>query len=126
MKSLKVIKKICKLTKAAKDSDNIIMSPKLVIKHIVKKLFKKGIVILKGDVPHLDMIAPIPMLCEEHRIPYIWVPNKDSLVQGGCGFSYRTFPSVYIINGDNLESKWNDKFAELVKKITKLTPMYSS
>ena len=123
----KVVKKICKLTKAVKEAsqDNIIMSPKLVIKHINKKLFKKGIVILKGDVTHLDIIAPIPMICEENKIPYIWVPNKEALVQGDSGFGWRICPSVYIIKGDNLESKWSDKFDELAKKITKLTPMYS-
>ena len=39
----------------------------------------KGICILAGDVSPVDVIAHLPILCEEQDVPYIYVPSKQDL-----------------------------------------------
>ncbi len=35
--------------------------------------------ILAGNITPIDVITHIPILCEEHQIPYVWVPSKEQL-----------------------------------------------
>ena len=39
----------------------------------------KGVCILAGDVSPVDVIAHLPVLCEEQDVPYIYVPSKQDL-----------------------------------------------
>lgn len=48
------------------------------VKEVVKALRKdeKGIVIIAGDISPIDVIAHVPILCEEKGLPYVYVPAK--------------------------------------------------
>ena len=32
--------------------------------------------IIAGDISPIDVISHVPALCEEHSVPYIFVPSK--------------------------------------------------
>ena len=35
------------------------------------------ICILAGDISPVDVLTHIPIICEDHHIPYIYVPSKE-------------------------------------------------
>lgn len=37
----------------------------------------RRICILAGDISPIDVLTHIPIICEDHHIPYIYVPSKD-------------------------------------------------
>lgn len=39
--------------------------------------------IIAGDISPIDVITPLPVLCEDNSIPYIYVPSKEELGQAG-------------------------------------------
>ena len=39
--------------------------------------------LLAGDISPIDVITPLPVLCEDNDVPYIYVPSKDELGQAG-------------------------------------------
>ena len=39
--------------------------------------------IIAGDISPIDVVTPLPVLCEDNDIPYIFVPSKDELGQAG-------------------------------------------
>jgi H/ACA ribonucleoprotein complex subunit 2 len=41
------------------------------------------ICIIAGDISPIDVVTPLPVLCEDNDIPYIYVPSKDELGQAG-------------------------------------------
>lgn len=38
--------------------------------------------IIAGDISPVDVITPLPVLCEDNDIPYIYVPSKEASVCG--------------------------------------------
>ena len=48
------------------------------VKDVVKAIKKgsSGIVILAADVSPVDVISHIPVLCEDARIPYVYVRSR--------------------------------------------------
>ena len=38
---------------------------------------------MAGDISPIDVITPLPVLCEDHDVPYIYVPSKEALGQAG-------------------------------------------
>jgi len=47
--------------------------------------------VLAGDISPIDVITHLPVLCEDHDIPYIYVPSKD--VRQGLGCTARGWRS---------------------------------
>ena len=41
------------------------------------------ICILAGDISPVDVLTHIPIICEDHHIPYIYVPSKEVSLEGG-------------------------------------------
>jgi H/ACA ribonucleoprotein complex subunit 2 len=41
------------------------------------------ICVIAGDISPIDVITPLPVLCEDNDIPYIYVPSKEELGQAG-------------------------------------------
>lgn len=35
------------------------------------------IIILAGDISPIDVITHVPVLCEDHNVPYVYVPSKE-------------------------------------------------
>ena len=75
--SKKSTKKLHKLIKKASSAKNIRRGVKEVVKGIRKG--DKGLAILAGDIFPLDVISHLPLLLEEHDIPYLFVPSKQDL-----------------------------------------------
>lgn len=69
--------KSLKLVAKAKECKKIFRGVKEVVKAIRKG--EKGVVILAGDVHPLNIVAHIPVYCEENNIPYFFVRSKHHL-----------------------------------------------
>jgi H/ACA ribonucleoprotein complex subunit 2 len=85
-----------------------------------------GIVILAADISPMDVISHIPVLCEDHNIPYIFVQSRAEL--GAAGNTKRP-TSVVMVSAERGGSKKNEKveveeefketYADLVKVVEK-------
>ena len=83
-----------------------------------------GIVVLAADISPMDVISHIPVLCEDHSIPYIYVPSRAEL--GAAGSTKRPTSVVMITpkqgKGAEKESEeeWKEAYAELNKLAIKM------
>eukprot|EP01084_Bolivina_argentea_P045908 84497_1 len=122
----KMMKKMIKILKSIKSErkKHCVLGIKPVTKAIDRDN-QKGIVIFAGDVKQIDIIAHLPILCEENNIPYIWVAHRRDLCNADTGLRPKTVPAVILLKKDNLEQKYQEKFDELAKKIKKSTPLFN-
>jgi len=117
----KLCKKVLKLAKKAAKRKQL----KRGVKEVVKALRKnsKGIVVLAGDISPIDVLTHIPVLCEDHGIPYIYVPSKEEL--GASALSKRPTSCMLILPkpikgkaADDAESKeFDESYEEVAKKV---------
>lgn len=82
-----------------------------------------GIVILAADISPMDVISHIPVLCEDHGIPYIYVPSRAEL--GSAGSTKRPTSVVMITpnvgkGASDSAEDWKEAYAELNKLARKL------
>ncbi|KAK5099664.1 snoRNA-binding protein [Lithohypha guttulata] len=104
------------------------------VKEVVKALRKSqstageavpiGIVVLAADISPMDVISHIPVLCEDHNMPYIYVTSRAEL--GMAGQTKRP-TSVVMISRDIVSKKgaeksedgeeWSETFKGLVKVV---------
>ena len=51
------------------------------IKDVTKAVRKgaKGIVVIGADISPFDVISHLPVMLEESKIPYVWVPSRQDL-----------------------------------------------
>ncbi|RMZ55148.1 hypothetical protein APUTEX25_005426, partial [Auxenochlorella protothecoides] len=89
----KLAKKVLKLAKKAAKRKQIKRGVKEVIKAIRKA--NKGVVIIAGDISPIDVITPLPVLCEDADIPYIYVPSKEEL--GAAGLTKRPTSCMLVL-----------------------------
>ncbi|KAF2721908.1 L30e-like protein, partial [Polychaeton citri CBS 116435] len=83
-----------------------------------------GIVVLAADISPIDVISHIPVLCEDHNIPYIFVPSRAEL--GAAGATKR--PTSVVMVGPKVGKKaedgdakeWEESYKELHKVSLKL------
>ncbi|RDI88208.1 Ribonucleoside-diphosphate reductase small chain [Venturia inaequalis] len=86
-----------------------------------------GIVILAADISPMDVISHIPVLCEDHNIPYIYVTSRAEL--GAAGNTKRP-TSVVMISKDKVkkagakedkegDQEYTEVYAELLKLVQK-------
>lgn len=50
---------------------------------------------LAGDISPIDVISHIPVLCEDHDVPYIYVPGKAEL---GAAAATKRPTSVVLVH----------------------------
>ncbi|CAH8445667.1 unnamed protein product [Schistosoma bovis] len=93
MASKKLTKRLYKLARKAKRVKKTDVGIKAILKAIEKKGVS-GIVVLAGDISPFDLISHVPLVCEEHDIPYCYVPSKFDL--GACVSSVTPIPIVFI------------------------------
>mmetsp|Transcript_10341 Transcript_10341/g.26027 ORF Transcript_10341/g.26027 Transcript_10341/m.26027 type:complete len:161 (-) Transcript_10341:1568-2050(-) len=81
------------------------------VKEVVKALRKKesGICIIAGDIYPMDVIAHVPILCEENGVQYIYVPSKSAL-----GLASATKRPTSVVMLKNKES-YGEAFTKLEK-----------
>lgn len=82
-----------------------------------------GIVILAADISPMDVISHIPVLCEDHGIPYIYVPSRAEL--GAAGSTKRPTSVVMLTptpgkGASESAEEWKEAYAELNKLARKL------
>lgn len=79
--SKKLNKKVLKSVKKASKTKQA----RRGVKEVVKALRKgdKGIVIIAGDIWPMDVISHIPVLCEDNKVPYVFIPSKEDLGHAG-------------------------------------------
>ncbi len=76
------------------------------------KAIERGIAkltLIAEDVEPPEIVAHLPLLCEERKIPYIYVPSKERLGQAS-GIDVKSAAITIVEAGDA---------AELLKEITK-------
>lgn len=56
-----------------------------------------GLVVLAADISPMDVISHIPVLCEDHNIPYIFVTSRAEL--GAASSTKRPTSVVMIVPG---------------------------
>ena len=82
-----------------------------------------GIVVLAADISPMDVISHIPVLCEDHGIPYVYVPSRAEL--GAAGNTKRPTSVVLVTpkrgkGAEGEETEWKEAFDELYKVAMKL------
>jgi H/ACA ribonucleoprotein complex subunit 2 len=75
--SKKSTKKAHKLVKKAAAVKHIRRGVKEVVKALRKG--ESGLALLAGDIYPVDVISHLPLLLEEHNVPYLFVPSKFDL-----------------------------------------------
>jgi H/ACA ribonucleoprotein complex subunit 2 len=103
------------------------------VKEVVKSLRKSpqgaantagpGVVILAADISPMDVISHIPVLCEDHNVPYIFVTSRAEL--GAAGNTKRP-TSVVMVSETRTGAKKEEKiegeedFKEVYQDLVKL------
>ena len=121
--SKKSTKRAHKLVRKASQSKSL----RRGVKELVKGLRKgdKGLAIIAGDVFPIDVISHLPLLLEEHNVPYLFVPSKRDLGAAAC--TKRPTSCVLIKEnnkkgGDGKEMDGKDLFDALVEEAKEYDP----
>jgi len=130
----KAAKKVFKSVKKAAANRTL----KRGVKEVVKALRKStsttaagnsstpiGVVVLAADISPMDVISHIPVLCEDHGIPYIYVTSRAEL--GMAGQTKRPTSVVMVVGAAQQKSKksgdeeasgdWDEVYKALVKTV---------
>lgn len=84
------------------------------VKEVSKALRKgeKGLVVIAGDISPMDVIAHLPVLCEDYNIPYVFVPSKEQL--GEASSTKRpTSVTMIVFGGKSKDEKAAADYKEL-------------
>ena len=75
--------------------------------------------LIAGDISPIDVITPLPVMCEDHDIPYTYVPSKEEL--GQAGLTKRPTSCMLILpkpaKGDAGKDEEAKEFAELYAEV---------
>merc|ERR1712032_334374 len=70
----KMSKKLIKLIKKGMKEKLIVRGVKETVKAVRKG--GKGVVVIAADISPIDVLSPLPILCEDKGIPYIYVKSR--------------------------------------------------
>lgn len=115
--SKKSTKKLHKLIKKASSAKNIRRGVKEVVKGIRKG--DKGLAILAGDIFPLDVISHLPLLLEEHDIPYLFVPSKQDL---GAAAATKRPTSCVLVKVPKKDFDAQDVYDAMIKEAKEYDP----
>ncbi|KAI7858625.1 50S ribosomal protein L30e-like protein [Circinella umbellata] len=106
----KLSKKLFKTVKKASKVKHIRRGVKEVGKAVRKG--EKGLVVIAGDISPMDVISHLPVLCEDHDIPYVFVPSKEKL--GEASQTKRpTSVAMIVFGGKTKDEKAAEDYKEL-------------
>jgi len=85
-----------------------------------------GIVVLAADISPIDVISHIPVLCEDHNIPYVYLTSRAEL--GAAGSTKRPTSVVMITpksgakkgQAETEDEEWTEAYKEFNKLAQKL------
>lgn len=90
-----------------------------------------AIVVLAADISPMDVISHIPVLCEDHGIPYIYVTSRAEL--GSAGSTKRPTSVVMVLprpGGKKKEGKEDagkqEEYAKVYEELTKVVKKETS
>jgi H/ACA ribonucleoprotein complex subunit 2 len=103
------------------------------VKEVVKALRKSAanasqtdptaIVVIAADISPMDVISHIPVLCEDHSVPYIYIKSRAQL---GEASATKRPTSVVMVSkdksgkkGEEVDEEFTEAFAELKKLVGK-------
>ncbi|KAJ5024163.1 50S ribosomal protein L30e-like protein [Bipolaris maydis] len=125
----KEVKKILKTVKKSAKSKTLRRGVKEVVKALRKSAAAgaastlsdpSAIVVIAADISPMDVIAHIPVLCEDHNVPYIYIKSRAQL---GEASATKRPTSVVMIGKDKLGKKageGDDEFAEAYAELVKV------
>ncbi|GAB4820457.1 hypothetical protein N2152v2_007503 [Parachlorella kessleri] len=124
----KLSKKVLKLAKKAAKRKQIKRGVKEVIKAIRKNV--KGVCIIAGDISPIDVITPLPVLCEDNDVPYIYVPSKEEL--GQAGLTKRPTSCMLVLPkplkgdlpADDEGKEYKESYEEVRAKVQAVQPIF--
>jgi H/ACA ribonucleoprotein complex subunit 2 len=70
--------------------------------------------VLAADISPMDVISHIPVLCEDHGIPYIFVSSRAEL--GAAGATKRPTSVVMVMPGAGKKGKKGEEVEEGFKE----------
>lgn len=70
-------------------------------------------VLIAGDISPIDVISHLPVLCEQNKIPYVFVPAKSDL--GAAAGTKRPTSCIMFKVDDSAEFK--EKYDSILKKL---------
>lgn len=76
-----------------------------------------GIVVLAADISPMDVISHIPVLCEDHNIPYVFLTSRAEL--GAAGATKRP-TSVVMLTPQGPKGQTDDEWTEAFGDLNKL------
>ncbi|KAI4652008.1 hypothetical protein J4E93_002205 [Alternaria ventricosa] len=128
----KEVKKILKTVKKSAKSKTLRRGVKEVVKALRKSAASgagsslddpSAIVVIAADISPMDVIAHIPVLCEDHNVPYIYIKSRAQL---GEASATKRPTSVVMIGKDRMGKKagegdeeFTEAYGELVKVVGK-------
>ncbi|EME50193.1 hypothetical protein DOTSEDRAFT_93562, partial [Dothistroma septosporum NZE10] len=121
-KVLKAVKKAAKhkaLKRGVKECvKSIRKSPPATPATLGSGTLPHGIVILAADISPMDVISHIPVLCEDHNIPYVYVPSRAEL--GAAGSTKRPTSVVMLTPSAGKKGEESEEWIEAYKELHKL------
>ncbi|CAA9959717.1 hypothetical protein CFE70_003166 [Pyrenophora teres f. teres 0-1] len=128
----KEVKKILKTVKKSAKSKTLRRGVKEVVKALRKSAAAgagsslsdpSAIVVIAADISPMDVIAHIPVLCEDHNVPYIYIKSRAQL---GEASATKRPTSVVMIGKERMGKKagegdeeFGEAYGELVKVVAK-------
>ncbi|KAF1837808.1 L30e-like protein [Decorospora gaudefroyi] len=123
----KEVKKILKTVKKSAKSKTLRRGVKEVVKALRKSAASdaslsnpSAIVVIAADISPMDVIAHIPVLCEDHNVPYIYIKSRAQL---GEASATKRPTSVVMIGKERMGKKAGEgdaEFAEAYAELSKL------
>ena len=120
---VKLAKRLLRLIHKTTEEHKVSRGVKEVVKSIRKEKNPEGkqrLCVLAGDITPIDVLAHIPVLCEEHGIPYVFVRSRTVLGQAA---RTKRPTSVVLINLE-AGSSHEKSYKHCVKKIQAMMPSY--
>jgi H/ACA ribonucleoprotein complex subunit 2 len=115
--SRKLNKKLLRVVKKAAKNKDVKRGVKEVVKVIRKQQHKRAphgvLVIFAGNISPIDVLTHVPVLCEDHDVPYIYVPAKEDL--GEAAQTKRPTSCVMILA--KKDADYIDMFKECLKEV---------
>merc|ERR1711908_31497 len=112
----KLTKKVLKTVKAAAKEKAIRRGVKEVVKALKKG--ESGLAVIAGDISPVEVIAHVPILCEEKDIAYCYVPSKEDL---GLASMTKRPTSIVLVTS---RPDYAEQYQEAEKKVRSILPKF--
>ncbi|BCU68689.1 50S ribosomal protein L7ae [Sulfolobales archaeon HS-7] len=104
--------KVLELLKTAKESGKVKKGTNETIKAVERGIAK--LVLIAEDVEPEEIVAPLPELCDEKKVPYVYVPSKKAIGEA-AGLQVSAAAAAIVEPGQA-----KDTIGEVVKRIEEI------